>query len=33
MRVTLKDIVEKTGVSKSVISMYLNKDPRVRLSE
>lgn len=33
MRVTLKDIVEKTGVSKSVVSMYLNKDPRVRLSE
>ena len=33
MRVTLKDIVEKTGVSKSVVSMYLNKDPRVRLSD
>lgn len=32
MRVTLKDIVEKTGVSKSVVSMYLNRDPRVRLS-
>jgi len=31
MRVTLKDIVEKTGISRSVISMYLNKDPRVRL--
>ncbi len=33
MRITLKDIVEKTGVSRSVVSMYLNRDPRVRLSE
>lgn len=33
MRVTLKDIVNKTGVSRSVVSMYLNRDPRVRLSE
>ncbi len=33
MRVTLKDIVEKTGISKSVVSMYLNKDPRVRLTD
>lgn len=33
MRVTLKEISERTGVSKSLISMYLNKDPRVRLGE
>ncbi len=33
MNATLKDISERTGVSKSVISMYLNKDPRVRLGE
>lgn len=33
MRVTLKDVVEKTGVSRSVVSMYLNKDPRVRLTD
>jgi DNA-binding LacI/PurR family transcriptional regulator len=33
MGTTLKDLSERTGVSKSVISMYLNKDPRVRLGE
>ncbi len=33
MRVTLKDIAEQTGVSRSVISMYLNRDPRVRLTD
>ncbi|MDR0932282.1 MAG: LacI family transcriptional regulator [Victivallales bacterium] len=33
MRVTLKDVAERTGVSRSVISMYLNGDCRVWLSD
>lgn len=31
-RVTLKDIAEKTGLSKSTVSMYLSGNPRVWLS-
>ena len=32
MKVTLKDIAEKAGVSKALVSMYLNHDPRARLT-
>ena len=33
MSVTLKDVSLRTGISKSVISMYLNKDTRVRVGK
>ena len=31
MRVTLKDIAVRAGVSKSLVSMYLNGNPAARL--
>ena len=33
MKITLRDIAEKAGVSKSLVSMYLNHDPRARLTD
>ena len=33
MRITLKDIAEQAGVSKALVSMYLNHDRRARLTD